>query len=234
MPDTSYFTVPHLDRKAITRLFAKIQVGAAYQDKGFCWEWIAHRNPVSGYGMFHWKGLPAYAHRIMFAWLVGPIPKGNGIDQIDHLCRNRACVNPAHLELVSPRINCIRGVSPAAINARKTHCPKGHKYEHAGDGDRHCKACNNERQRVRRATDPDWAARTREKKRVNRLKLREDPAYAEQERLKHRAYRQNNPEAYEREKAKRRIRDAERRRTDPVWAEKKRQSCRKSRQRKLQ
>jgi hypothetical protein len=73
--------------------------------------------------------------------------------QIDHLCRVRHCVNPAHLEPVTPRVNARRGFGASGRNARKTHCPAGHPY--AGDnlyrypitGDRHCRACGREQKR---------------------------------------------------------------------------------------
>lgn len=65
------------------------------------------------------------AHRLSYEHFVGPILDGL---TIDHLCRDRACVNPAHLEAVTISINVLRGFNPMAINARKTHCPLGHFY----------------------------------------------------------------------------------------------------------
>lgn len=64
-------------------------------------------------------------HTVAYELLVGPIPKGL---EPDHLCRVRACVRPSHIEPVTPRENVRRGTSPVAMNAAKTHCPKGHPY----------------------------------------------------------------------------------------------------------
>ena len=88
-------------------------------------------------------------HRAIYEKFVGPIPDGL---TIDHLCRNRLCVNPAHLEPVTLAANVLRGESLPAKNARKTHCPKGHPYDETNthitkQGWRICKACNRERQR---------------------------------------------------------------------------------------
>jgi hypothetical protein len=88
-----------------------------------------------------------FGHRVSYEAFKGPIPDGL---TIDHLCRNRACVNPEHLEPVTMRVNCLRGESPAAVHARKTHCPKGHEYSaentyrHKGNH-RMCKLCWKER-----------------------------------------------------------------------------------------
>jgi hypothetical protein len=83
-------------------------------------------------------------HRYAYEALVGPIPDGK---QIDHLCRNRACCNPEHLEPVTIQENIRRGEGPQAINARKTHCIRGHAL--SGDnlylvpksGRRNCVIC---------------------------------------------------------------------------------------------
>ena len=63
------------------------------------------------------------AHRFAYELLRGPIPEGM---TIDHLCRTRSCVNPEHFEVVTRGENVLRGVGPPAMNARKTHCAKGH------------------------------------------------------------------------------------------------------------
>lgn len=102
---------------------------AKVRDDGDCWIWTAHVNP-QGYGEFGRrgagcrKGKSTRAHRIAYELVVGQIPPGL---VLDHLCRNRACVNPAHLEVVTVRENILRGSGFAALNARKTHCPRGHE-----------------------------------------------------------------------------------------------------------
>lgn len=113
-------------------------------DLGPCWLWLGATDP-RGYGMLRVDGKVRRAHRWSYEHHVGPIPEGL---QIDHLCRVPACVNPAHLEPVTSRENTVvRGVTaPAAVNARKTHCPQGHPY--SGDnlvtrrgGGRLCRIC---------------------------------------------------------------------------------------------
>lgn len=83
-----------------------------------CWEWIGTLSS-EGYGRFE-KDL---AHRVSYRRSVGPIPEGL---QLDHLCRNRRCVNPEHLEPVTGRINTLRGETLPAMNAAKTECIHGH------------------------------------------------------------------------------------------------------------
>lgn len=92
-----------------------------------CWNWSGSSYKNSGnlrYGMLYFRGKVHRVHRFFYEIIKGPIPKGL---EIDHLCRNTLCFNPEHLEAVTTRINCLRGNSVPAINARKTHCKRGHE-----------------------------------------------------------------------------------------------------------
>lgn len=125
-----------------------------------CWEWRGWTTG-NGYGRFRVTGGRVLAHRYSYELLVGPIPVGM---EIDHLCRNPSCVNPAHLEPVTHRENLLRGTSPAAGYARQTHCKRGHPFSPENtyiipaSGSRQCLSCkraaragNNARRRERRA-----------------------------------------------------------------------------------
>jgi hypothetical protein len=107
-----------------------------------CWEWRGYLND-HGYGQIGVDGVSVYAHRWSYEHFIGPIPAGK---QIDHLCRNRKCCNPAHLEAVTPLVNNRRGESPWSVNARKTHCIRGHEFTQANTyvnkhGWRSCRQC---------------------------------------------------------------------------------------------
>lgn len=108
---------------------------------GDCLEWQGSRYQ-NGYGKLGDAGYQA--HRISYTLFKGEIPKSMCID---HLCRNRICVNPEHLEVVTLVENVMRGESQHARNARKTHCKNGHEftkentYIHPQRGNRHCKEC---------------------------------------------------------------------------------------------
>lgn len=113
-----------------------------------CIEWTGGLNGV-GYGQFYAGRTTlaqtgkTYAHRWAFERAKGPIPEGMFLD---HLCRNRRCVNPEHLEVVTPRENVLRGIAPAALHAKKTHCPAGHPYSgenvRVTNGSRFCRECS--------------------------------------------------------------------------------------------
>lgn len=105
----------------------KAQLSFKIDKKTGCWNWTMPSKP-NGYGQIsEWRNGKAYtwyAHRVMYIIFKGKIPKGL---HLDHLCRNTKCVNPDHLEAVSPKENILRGVGVTAKNARKTHCKRGHK-----------------------------------------------------------------------------------------------------------
>lgn len=110
-----------------------------------CWEWrstiLRTGYPQIGAGGAGCKTL--LAHRVAYELFVGPIPEGL---TIDHLCRVRHCVNPAHLEAVTLRENVLRGDTPAAKNSMKTHCINGHPFNevntYMNGRSRACRACH--------------------------------------------------------------------------------------------
>lgn len=121
---------------------------------GDCWEWDGAHDR-QGYAITGKRFGTTRAHRVAYILTVGPVPSDL---VMDHLCRNRGCVNPAHLEPVTARENLLRGETLNAINAAKTHCPRGHEL--AGDnlipyrlarGLRECKTCARDATRARRA-----------------------------------------------------------------------------------
>ena len=135
------------EQRALVRLRAKFIEDAATG----CWLWQNASTPP-GYGVFYLWGKQTYAHRASYELHVGPIPEGL---VIDHLCRNRRCVNPEHLEPVTQRINLLRGETHTARNAAKTHCDNGHRYTEAttyryANGTRRCRRCGTEQARDRR------------------------------------------------------------------------------------
>ena len=120
-----------------------------------CWLWARPLQPT-GYGAFRIGGKSVFAHRFSYELMVGPIPHPL---TIDHLCRVRACVNPDHLEAVTLKVNVLRGMNPAAINARKMTCQKGHPFSKRANGTRGCYLCQQEgRLRWRRENREAWLA----------------------------------------------------------------------------
>ncbi len=129
-------------KPAEERFWAKVQ-----KLDGGCWLWTGRL--FRGYGRIYWLGRERRAHRVAL-WLVKGIPLDTdpASSQPDHTCRNRACVNPDHLEMVTRVVNVMRGESPAAINARKTQCPNGHPYDRIKGGRRICDRCYRETERA--------------------------------------------------------------------------------------
>lgn len=119
-----------------------------------CWLWQGFCNKVSGYGQIQADGIPHFVHRLSYEWAYGvSLPLGHSLE-IDHLCRNRLCVKPSHLELVTHRENTLRGIGITAKHAKATVCPQGHIYDlfntyYRPGGGRDCKMCLKERDRRR-------------------------------------------------------------------------------------
>lgn len=120
-----------------------------------CWEWGAAK--TGGYGVVQWNGRIRRAHRVVYELLRGPISDGL---ETDHLCRNRACVNPDHIEPVPQKVNNARSESASAKHARQTHCKRGHPFSsdntyiakrERGKQERFCRECCRERDRQRYA-----------------------------------------------------------------------------------
>lgn len=131
-----------MDESTFARFAGKIRV----DDLTSCWLWTAAlgRDGYGRIGAGGRRGKSLLAHRASYELFVAPIPAGL---EIDHLCRNRACVNPDHLLATTRRDNLIRG-DGAEIQLRRTHCPKGHPYDEANTisryGRRFCRTCHNE------------------------------------------------------------------------------------------
>ncbi len=152
------------DLKPLIAELEQAKEGSRFWDKvnkdgpGGCWLWTASKN-WRGYGQFsigsrrNGTYTMVKAHRVAWALCGGLMPNGK---QLDHLCRVRHCVNPDHMEPVSRRENILRGVSPSAIAARRTHCPRKHPYSGDNlytrpDGSRECRICKRQSLREFRA-----------------------------------------------------------------------------------
>ena len=159
LPDRMVCRMRTTDRKVRDRFFKKVRIGSLPV------EWYAPGGPVTpchiwtasrdrhGYGQFHFEGKNHGAHRV--AVILGGRELLEGME-VDHLCRVRACVNPEHLDLVSPLVNWERGKSPSRLNKDKTACPHGHPLTgenvYWNGKHRRCRVCRkrtNRRSRVK-------------------------------------------------------------------------------------
>jgi HNH endonuclease len=109
-----------------------------------CLVWQGLLSKTGSYGRISVGNRDVYVHRAAWELEHGPVPPGF---ELDHRCRNRACVNLDHLEVVTRRENVHRGMGIAGVNARKTHCKRGHKFtkentQRGSKGERICRACN--------------------------------------------------------------------------------------------
>ena len=130
-----------MKKSAIDRFCAKVKIN---HETG-CWDWTGSFTR-GGYGSFSYKGKTTRVHRFSYTHFIGEIPE---VLDIDHLCRNRACVNPLHMETVTRKVNCRRGECGKLTglqNRQKSHCPQGHPYNKENTtwdkkGERTCKIC---------------------------------------------------------------------------------------------
>lgn len=137
MPEIEFLIVGKLSVNQIARIFNKIKVDQA----SGCWLWTGSLSGKDasrgrGYASVGYNGRIERVHRLLYAWAVGPIPRGcaKNIPVLDHvICNTPRCVNPVHLEPKTHRVNIMRGDGACASNARKTHCPQGHPLPEKAD-----------------------------------------------------------------------------------------------------
>lgn len=135
------------DEQTVARFWSKVEIKSPDE----CWPWMGWRHKpksdnCSGYGGFQHHGINEKAHRVAYKISKGPIPEGL---VLDHLCRERCCVNPAHLEAVTMGENTFRGETIPAAYRSRGHCCRGHEYtkenlfikKRSGRTYRACRAC---------------------------------------------------------------------------------------------
>lgn len=136
------------------------------EDRGYetpCRIWDRYTNP-NGYGQIGVEKRVYLVHRVAYEHFVGPIPEGLGLD---HLCRQPACCNPAHLEPVTQRVNNHRGYGATGLNLRKTHCIRGHEFTPENTyeppkrpGQRYCRTCMSAARAASRRRGPRYPSTT--------------------------------------------------------------------------
>lgn len=150
-----------------------ICANAASRDE--CWNWLGNPSSTDGYGYIKVNGKRIPAHVFGYKLLVGSIPTDL---YLDHLCRNRICVNPNHLEPVTNRENILRGAGLAAQQIQQTHCLRGHPL--FGDNlrmrgrRRICKTCALEAGREFRKANPDYEKLKKRKQKKKQQRTKEN------------------------------------------------------------
>jgi hypothetical protein len=149
-PDGEYVRAHRPPAPLADLFWAKVEVPIA---AGGCWEWRGSIDE-NGYGRAWLPGVGKMSRAHRASWILhrGPIPAGLCID---HLCRNRSCVNPDHLEVVTLGENNRRGAGFSGRNAAKTHCKRGHEFTLENTrvdklGRRRCRVCDRLLDRERR------------------------------------------------------------------------------------
>lgn len=145
MPAVKETYTAHIKGKEHTRTLPpqmKQRVHPIVDPETGCHNWPGYLND-KGYGKLGRGGKSYYAHRWYWEQENGPIPEGMFLD---HLCRNPRCCNPDHLEVVTNRENCIRGMKPTMISHRENRCLRGHPLTEENtyqktDGTRQCRIC---------------------------------------------------------------------------------------------
>ncbi|MFI9845101.1 hypothetical protein ACIHFD_49340 [Nonomuraea sp. NPDC051941] len=152
---------PSLGRRWLSRVNMSGPVPEHAPQLGACWPWDGRTNK-RGYAVITVAGRPELLHRVLYPTIHGPIPDGWQVDHLCHhhelcqlgdACPHRACANPAHWYATTGRENNLRSGSPTAVNARKTHCWRGHPLNGGNlqmradrPGHRECRTCR----RIRR------------------------------------------------------------------------------------
>ncbi|CAL9647293.1 HNH endonuclease signature motif containing protein [Streptomyces sp. enrichment culture] len=146
-----------VNQETIARFWTKVNKA------GDCWVWTSATDK-DGYGRFSVQRRRVAAHRFSYLLAHGEIPDGFLVDHLCHgwdetcmasgnWCLHRRCVNPSHLEAVTPQVNQLRGRGASGMAAKRTHCPQGHPYDeentHVRGRRRNCRACARARERKR-------------------------------------------------------------------------------------
>ena len=161
-----YNCVMNIPATSVDRIFKRINI----DKKTGCWNWVGCK--TSGYGQVRVNKKLYRVHRLMYELFVEKPPEGKDTYVLDHLCNNRACCNPTHLQLISDKENILKGNGATARKARQTHCKNGHLLPQSKNGHRRCAICHRAWNRANYAKNPmKFILKTRERRlRSNQLR----------------------------------------------------------------